>query len=75
VYVWQGCNTYNYYEPGWSPIRELVAAGVTYSQSHYAIGNRKRAALSHSKILPTETHFFNLYFQMYTLIMVNSLIP
>jgi len=20
------------YEPGWSPIRELVAAGVTYSQ-------------------------------------------
>jgi len=28
VYVWQG---FCYYEPGWSPIKELVAADVTYA--------------------------------------------
>jgi len=33
--MWQG---FYYYEPGWSPIWELVAAGVTYSQSHGKTG-------------------------------------
>jgi len=32
LYVWQG-SLRTIYEPEWSPIRELVAAAVTYSQS------------------------------------------
>jgi len=49
VYVWQ---CFYFCEPRWSPIRELVAAGGTYSQSHSARLVVKRASQSHC------THFY-----------------
>jgi len=36
------------YEPRWSPIREIVAAAVTYSQLRCS----QRAALSHDSSFP-----------------------
>jgi len=44
MYVWQG---FCYYKPGWSPIRELVAADVTYSQSHCVTDSNQRAKPIH----------------------------
>jgi len=35
-----------HYEPGWSPIWELVAAAVTYSQSRHVIDGSQRATPS-----------------------------
>jgi len=48
VYVWQ---VSHYYESGWSPIRELVEAGVTYSQANWPTGSSQRAKQSHLFIL------------------------
>lgn len=36
-----------YYEHGWSPIWKLVAARITYSQSHCATGSSRRPVPSH----------------------------
>jgi len=41
----------NYYEPGWSPIRDLVTADVTHSQLHSSTGSSQRAVSSHDNIL------------------------
>jgi len=48
VYVWQG---FSHYGPRWTPIRELVAAAVAYSQSRCAIDFSHCAAPSHTIFL------------------------
>jgi len=48
VCMWQD---FYYYEHGWSPIRELVAAGRTYYQTRSATGNSQRARQTHIGLL------------------------
>lgn len=42
TYVWQG---FCHYGPWWSPIRELVAAAIAYSDSHCAVLSHKNLNL------------------------------
>jgi len=62
-------NVFANYEPGWSPIRELVAMAVTYSQSRCMTDCSQRAAphqaTSHCCCRYFEIECFNI-FSFYT---------
>jgi len=61
VYVWQ---VFYHYGPGWSPIRELVAAAVTCCLSRCVIDFSQCAALSHNSIIYIDVNikWYKIYY-------------